>query len=376
MSSCDEDIPDDAPKVSVESSSTITRPQNIVDSNLQEKNESKASDKHCTDVDISVSQVSDGILSVSPLEENEALEHEEPGQKGIEINITPSNAKEYIRVHWDQIIRFGDTEKCIKLKEKVSLTKGDVEAFNIGTDIPEDINNAISQTIAEMGKTTKCKNFVANSHALYVYVVLSIFLDEQKTNNQHEQINMNQNLKTFLNYFKSEIDYIETDTETEKTHEKIMEQESEKIPEQTEKAHIETSENESDENPIPCSKKDRPSSSNDKQSSSNDSEEREREAFLNLRRKKQAMSDSTSKKTKMEISEKFLKEDWCPSTKYSRAEILGILYAFYPFIQNKNHQRHSRECMSRLRELLIENPKWGEKCCLEDSKWSDLSDTT
>ena len=39
VSSCDEDIPDDAPTVSVESSSTITRPQDIVDSNLQKKNE-------------------------------------------------------------------------------------------------------------------------------------------------------------------------------------------------------------------------------------------------------------------------------------------------------------------------------------------------
>ena len=78
-----------------------------------------------------MSQVSDDIRSVSPLEENEALEHEELEEKGIEINITPSNAKEYVRVHWDQIIRFGNTEKCVKLKEKVSLTKGDVEAFQI-----------------------------------------------------------------------------------------------------------------------------------------------------------------------------------------------------------------------------------------------------
>ena len=221
VSSCDEDIPDDAPKISIERSSTITRPQNIVDSNLQKKNESKASDEHCTDVDISVSQVSDDIRSVSPLEVNEASEHEEPEEKGIEINITPSNAKEYVRVHWDQIMRFKDTEKCIKLKEKVSLTKGHVEAFNIGTDIPEDINDAISQTIAEMGKVKKCKNFVANSHALYVYVVVSIFLNEQKTNNQHEQININKNLKTFLNYFEDEIDYIETNTETEKPTKKL-----------------------------------------------------------------------------------------------------------------------------------------------------------
>ena len=79
-----------------------------------------------------------------------------------------------------------------------------------------------------MGKIKKCKDFVATSHALYVYVVVSIFLNEQKTNNQPEQTNMNKNLKTFLDYFKDDIDYIEknntelevpeTNTETEKTH--------------------------------------------------------------------------------------------------------------------------------------------------------------
>ena len=87
------------------------------------------------------------------------------------------------------------------------------------------------------------------------------------------------------------------------------------------------------------------------------------------------MSDSMTKRKKMEISGKFSKEDWYPSTKYSRAEILGILYTFHTFIENKNPQPHSRECMSRLRELLIDNPKWGEKCCLDGSKWVDLSDT-
>ena len=87
------------PTISTKSSSTITRPQNIAASNLQKKNESKASEEYCTDVDISVSQVSDGKRSVSPLEEEKTSEDEEMEEQDIVITVVPSNAREYVRVY-------------------------------------------------------------------------------------------------------------------------------------------------------------------------------------------------------------------------------------------------------------------------------------
>ena len=68
-------------------------------------------------------------------------------------------------------------------------------------------------------------------------------------------------------------------------------------------------------------------------------------------RKKRYMTGSASEKKKLEISKKFSDYDWYPSTKYSRAEILGILYAFHTFIENKNYQPHSKECISKLNSL-------------------------
>lgn len=41
--------------------------------------------------------------------------------------------------------------------KRESLTKGDLEAFHIGTDIPDNVNDAISQQIVEKGKIKKCK---------------------------------------------------------------------------------------------------------------------------------------------------------------------------------------------------------------------------
>ena len=88
------------------------------------------------------------------------------------------------------------------------------------------------------------------------------------------------------------------------------------------------------------------------------------------------MSDSVIQKKKMEISEKISNEDWHPSTKFSRPQILGMVYAFHKFLENKIHQPHSRECMDRLNELLVDNPKWGKKYCLDSLIWKEISDTT
>ena len=114
------------------------------------KRENKASKEHHTDADTSMefsiakSQLIDGNPSASPYEESNASEYEEDKEKGIEINMSPSDAEEYVQKHWYQIVYFGNSQKGTQLKEKVSLTKGDQEAFHIGTDIQEDVNDAIS----------------------------------------------------------------------------------------------------------------------------------------------------------------------------------------------------------------------------------------
>lgn len=76
--------------------------------------------------------------------------------KVIKINISPSDAEESVQECWDEIVHFGNSELCIQLKEKESLTKRDQETFQIGVDIREDLNDAISHTIAKMVSVKKC----------------------------------------------------------------------------------------------------------------------------------------------------------------------------------------------------------------------------
>ena len=70
---------------------------------------------------------------------------------------------------------------------KVSFARGDVGAFEIGTDISGNVNEVSSRTIAEMGKTKKCQNYLENSYASYVFVVMSIILNEKKTKDNSEK---------------------------------------------------------------------------------------------------------------------------------------------------------------------------------------------
>lgn len=129
--------------------------------------------------------------------------------------------------------------------KRESLTKGDLEAFHIGTDIPDNVSDAISQQIVEKGKIKKCKNFVPYSHALYAFVVFSMFLKEQKTKEQSEQAKIDKILKTFLQYFQEEIDYIEknnTALKVYETNDTFEITEAAETLKETEKAHKETNE--------------------------------------------------------------------------------------------------------------------------------------
>lgn len=129
--------------------------------------------------------------------------------------------------------------------KRESLTKGDLEAFHIGTDIPDNVNDAISQQIVEKGKIKKCKNFVSYSHALYAFVVFSMFLKQQKTKEQSEQAKIDKILKTFLQYFQEEIDYIEknnTALKVYETNDTFEITEAAETLKETEKAHKETNE--------------------------------------------------------------------------------------------------------------------------------------
>lgn len=146
MSSCNEEMPKNAPKLSTESSginkasSTITNVRKDTDSNThkkklltkneQSKRKTRVSEiaDTWTEFSITNSQPIDGNLSASPYEESIALEHEEEDEKVIEINVSPSDAE----------------------------------------DIRENVNDAISQTIAKMGNVKKCKNFIEKSHVLFL----------------------------------------------------------------------------------------------------------------------------------------------------------------------------------------------------------------
>ena len=66
--------------------------------------------------------------------------------------------------------------------------------------------------------------------------------------------------------------------------------------------------------------------------------------------------------------------DWHQSTLYSRAQLLAFVYTLDTFLENLLQQPHSREYMCKLHENRIENPRWAEKCKLEDTKFNKIQD--
>ena len=59
-------------------------------------------------------------------------------------------------------------------------------------------------------------------------------------------------------------------------------------------------------------------------------------------------------------------KDWHISTKLSQVQIMALLYWCHELIEDKSHHLHSKECISRIKELSLNNPNWAEKCYLHD----------
>ena len=53
-------------------------------------------------------------------------------------------------------------------------------------------------------------------------------------------------------------------------------------------------------------------------------------------------------------------KDWHIWTKLSWAEIMVLLYSCHELIEDKSHQPHRNQCMSRIKELSLNNPNWAE----------------
>ena len=80
------------------------------------------------------------------------------------------------------------------------------------------------------------------------------------------------------------------------------------------------------------------------------------------------------KSEKLKIHPESYATDWHQLTRYSRAQLLAFVYTFDTFSKQPLHQPHSRECMCKLHENYIENPRWAEKCKLEDIKNNKIQD--
>ena len=80
------------------------------------------------------------------------------------------------------------------------------------------------------------------------------------------------------------------------------------------------------------------------------------------------------KSKKLKIFPESSRSDWHQSTLYSRAQLLAFVYTFDSFLKNPLHQPHSRKYICKLLENCIENPRWAEKCKLEDIKFNKIQD--
>ena len=83
-----------------------------------------------TEFSVTKWQPIDDHLSTAPYEESRASEGEEEEEKGIAINISPSDAEESVKKCSDEIIHFGNSEKCIQLREKRKLNKKRSRSFS------------------------------------------------------------------------------------------------------------------------------------------------------------------------------------------------------------------------------------------------------
>ena len=54
---------------------------------------------------------------------------------------------------------------------------------------------------------------------------------------------------------------------------------------------------------------------------------------------------------------------------------MALLYSCHELIEDKSHQPHSNQCMSRIKELSLNNPNWAEKCYLNDLRFRDIQST-
>ena len=112
---------------------------------------------------------------MSPYIESDSADNkQEEEHSEIIIKIDCNEARSYLKQHWYEIIEFSNSDQC----EKACLKRGEIEPFLIGSSIDESINDAINNTIIEMGENKKYKNFIKNSHALYLDAVMKLYLQE------------------------------------------------------------------------------------------------------------------------------------------------------------------------------------------------------
>lgn len=112
------------------------------------------------------------------IESDSADNEQEEEHSEIIIKIDCNEARSYVKQHWYEIIEFSNSDQCDKLREKACLKRGEIEPFLIGSSIDESINDAINNTIIEMGENKKHKNVIKNSHALYLDAVMKLYLQE------------------------------------------------------------------------------------------------------------------------------------------------------------------------------------------------------
>ena len=89
---------------------------------------------------------------MSPYIESDSADNkQEEEHSEIIIKIDCNEARSYLKQHWYEIIEFSNSDQC----EKACLKRGEIEPFLIGSSIDESINDAINNTIIEMGENEK-----------------------------------------------------------------------------------------------------------------------------------------------------------------------------------------------------------------------------